>query len=209
MGYYNGGITYTYFFFLSEKMSEAEADYYWTPYIESVLYTEEQILEKTKQLAEQISARYNGKKLVVIGILKGSFMFMADLVRRLSIDHRIEFMALSSYGSKTTSNGSVRIIMDLRTDISDEHVLIVEDIVDSGYTLKFLQDLLKTRSPASLSTCVLLRKPSRQKVEVLNQEDFLGFDIPDEWVVGVYFSSTYSFYFFLYSFDFFLFIFLF
>lgn len=157
---------------------------YYDNAIERVLHSEEEIAKRTAELAAQISEKYQGKRLVIVGILKGAFMFMSDLVKRLSIDHRIEFMALSSYGSKTVSDGSVRIIMDIRTSIADEHVLIVEDIVDSGYTLQFLQNLLKTRSPASLSTCVLLSKPDRSKVQVLGDDDFLGFNIPDEWVVG-------------------------
>lgn len=157
---------------------------YYDNAIERVLHSEEAIANRTSELAAQISEKYKGKRLVIVGILKGAFMFMSDLVKRLSVDHRIEFMALSSYGSKTTSDGSVRIIMDIRTSIAGEHVLIVEDIVDSGYTLQFLQNLLKTRSPASLSTCVLLSKPDRTKVQVLGEDDFLGFNIPDEWVVG-------------------------
>merc|ERR1712137_153545 len=168
---------------LTPRTSCHMANYY-DGYIERVLYTEEEIQAKTRQLASQISDRYHGEKLVVIGILKGSFMFMSDLVKRLNVEHRVEFMAISSYGSKTVSNGSVRIIMDLRTDIEGAHVLIVEDIVDSGYTLEFLQNLLKARSPASLSTCVLLNKSSRSQVKVLGESDFLGFDIPDEWVAG-------------------------
>uniref|UniRef100_A0A7S4M488 Hypoxanthine phosphoribosyltransferase n=1 Tax=Vannella robusta TaxID=1487602 RepID=A0A7S4M488_9EUKA len=165
-------------------MADNEKGNYYDDAIESVLHSEEEISKRTAELAAQISEKYKGKRLVVVGILKGAFMFMSDLVKRLSIDHRIEFMALSSYGSKTVSDGSVRIIMDIRTSIANEHVLIVEDIVDSGHTLQFLQNLLKTRSPASLSTCVLLSKPSRTKVKVLGDDDFLGFNIPDEWVVG-------------------------
>ena len=156
---------------------------YYDGFIERVLYSEEEIAVKTAELADQISKKYEGKRLVVIGILKGSFMFMSDLVKRLNVEHRVDFMALSSYGNKTVSTGAVRIIMDLRTSILNEHVLIVEDIVDSGYTLQFLHNLLKTRSPASISTCVLLNKPDRTKVSVLSDDDFLGFNIPDEWVV--------------------------
>mmetsp|Transcript_9069 Transcript_9069/g.37412 ORF Transcript_9069/g.37412 Transcript_9069/m.37412 type:complete len:192 (-) Transcript_9069:92-667(-) len=154
--------------------------------IKSVLFTKEQIAEKVAELGKKVSQHYEGKgTVVVVGILKGSFIFMADLVRQITVPHQVGFMALSSYGSKTVSAGAVRIIMDLRTDIAGKHVLIVEDIIDSGYTLRFLLNLLKTRSPASISTCVFLRKLDRLKChDVIKDEDFVGFDIPDEWVVG-------------------------
>eukprot|EP01097_Dermamoeba_algensis_P010768 TRINITY_DN805_c0_g1_i1.p1 TRINITY_DN805_c0_g1~~TRINITY_DN805_c0_g1_i1.p1 ORF type:complete len:175 (-),score=35.47 TRINITY_DN805_c0_g1_i1:113-637(-) len=152
------------------------------PRIESVLFSEEKILARVSELAEQINRDYQGKKLVVVGILKGAFMFMSDLCKRLTVPHRIEFMALSSYGNKTTSTGAVRILMDLRSDVADEHVLIVEDIIDSGYTLDFLAHLMKTRSPLSLEYCVFLRKKECLKKDV--NVKYLGFDVPNYWVVG-------------------------
>jgi len=151
--------------------------------IERVLISETEIQSNVSKLADRISADYtdNGQ-LVVVGILKGSFIFMADLTRRLSVPHQVAFMALSSYGQTTTATGAVRIIMDLRVSIEDRHVLVIEDIVDSGYTLHYLLDVLRTRRPASLKTCVLLSKPERRKVDV--PIDYLGFEIPDVWVVG-------------------------
>jgi hypoxanthine phosphoribosyltransferase len=135
------------------------------------------------EFAERISSDYAGKdELVLVGVLKGAFILLADLSRRLTIPHRVEFIALSSYGKSSVSTGAVRLIMDLRGDIEDKHVLIVEDIVDTGHTLHYLVSLLKTRRPASLRTCALVRKSERAKVEV--NIDYLGFDIPDKWVVG-------------------------
>lgn len=153
------------------------------PDIERVLITETEIQSKVSKLAEQISEDYaaNGQ-LVVVGILKGAFIFLSDLTRRLSVPHRVDFMALSSYGQTATTTGAVRIIMDLRVNIEGRHVLVVEDIIDSGFTLHYLLDVLRTRNPASLRSCVLLSKPERRQIEVT--VDYLGFEIPDVWVVG-------------------------
>ena len=150
--------------------------------IERVLLTEEQIGERVAVLAAQISAHYAGKPLVLVGILKGSFIFLADLSRRLTIPHRIEFMAVSSYGDKGAVGGVVRTLLDLRGSVYQQHLLIVEDIVDTGLTLRYLIDLLRTREVASVQSCVLLSKPSCRQVEV--PVEFLGFEIPDVWVVG-------------------------
>jgi len=148
-----------------------------------VLITEDKIRRRVDAFAEQISEDYAGKgELVLIGVLKGAFILLADLVRKLTIPHRVEFIAVSSYGKSSVSTGAVRLIMDLRGDIEDKHVLIVEDIVDTGHTLHYLVSLLKTRRPASLRTCALVRKHDRAEVEV--DVDYLGFDIPDIWVVG-------------------------
>lgn len=148
-----------------------------------VLITEEEIRRRVADFAEQISRDYAGKgELVLVGVLKGAFILLADLSRQLTIPHRVEFMAISSYGDTSVSTGAVRLIMDLRGDIEGKHVLIVEDIVDTGYTLHYLVSLLKTRRPASLRTCALVRKSERAKVDV--DIDYLGFDIPDAWVVG-------------------------
>lgn len=148
-----------------------------------VLLSEEAITGRVDALARQISADYAGRgELVLVGVLKGAFIFLADLARRLTVPHRVDFIALSSYQNATQSTGIVRLIMDLRTSIEGKHVLIVEDIVDTGYTLEYLGRTLGARQPASLKVCVLLRKLDRHEVEV--SIDYLGFDIPDAWVVG-------------------------
>ncbi|MBN2045865.1 MAG: hypoxanthine phosphoribosyltransferase [Anaerolineales bacterium] len=148
---------------------------------ERILVTEEQIQERVKQLAARISEDYAGMgSIVLIGILKGSFMFTADLARHLTIPHYIDFMALSSYGHSAVS-GAVRILLDLRADIYKKHVLIIEDIVDSGNTIDYLYTVLKTRKPASIKTCVLTQKEGKA---VETHIDYLGFKIPDVWVVG-------------------------
>lgn len=151
--------------------------------IERVIVSEEEIQLRVIELAAQISADYadNGQ-LVVVGILKGAFIFLSDLTRRLTVPHRVDFMALSSYGQAATASGAVRIIMDLRVSVEARHVLVVEDIVDTGYTLQYLLNVLRTRDPASLRSCVLLSKPDRRQVDV--PVDYLGFEIPDVWVVG-------------------------
>lgn len=153
------------------------------PDIERVIVSEDKIQARVSELAAQISRDYAGNgQLIIIGILKGAFIFLADLTRRLTIPHRIDFMALSSYGQTATTTGAVRIIMDLRVDIESRHVLVIEDIIDSGYTLHYLLDVLRARQPASLKSCILLSKPERRKVNV--PMDYLGFEIPDVWVVG-------------------------
>jgi hypoxanthine phosphoribosyltransferase len=139
---------------------------------------------RVRELAAQIDADYaTTEQLVLVGVLKGSFIFLADLARRLTIPHRTEFIAVSSYGAgESTDPGAVRLIMDVRHDIGGQDVMIVEDIVDTGHTLAYLTKLLRARGPASLRTCTLLRKPDRAEVDV--PIDYLGFDIPDVWVVG-------------------------
>jgi len=137
---------------------------------------------RVSTLARQISQDYaDVDQLYMIGILKGAFIFLADLSRQLTIPHVVDFMALSSYGMKATQSGAVRIIMDLRESIEGKHVLIVEDILDSGNTLNYLINLLKDRQPASLRTCVFLHKTVRSSAAPI---DYLGFEIPDVWVVG-------------------------
>ena len=144
----------------------------------------EEIADRVGELAARIDADYAGMgELVLIGVLKGSFIFLADLVRRLTIPHRVEFIAISSYGDReSTEPGAVRLLMDVRHDIAGCHVLVVEDIIDTGYTLSYLLRLLGARGPASLRACTLLRKPDRMQVDV--PVAYLGFDIPDVWVVG-------------------------
>ncbi|MEX1207212.1 MAG: hypoxanthine phosphoribosyltransferase [Acidimicrobiia bacterium] len=140
--------------------------------------------ERVGELAAQISTDYEGKgDLVLLGVLKGSFIFLADLSRRLTIPHRIEFISVSSYGERESEEpGAVRLILDVRHDIASKNVLVVEDIVDTGHTLTYLLRLLEARRPESLKTCTLIRKPDRAEVDV--PIDYLGFDIPDVWVVG-------------------------
>jgi hypoxanthine phosphoribosyltransferase len=151
------------------------------PDLAAVLIPVEKIQTRVKELAEQISQDYQDvEQLYLIGVLKGAFIFLADLTRALEITHVVDFMALSSYG-KTTVSGAVRIVMDLREPIEGQHVMIVEDIVDSGQTLNYLHQVLKGRNPASLRTCVLLQKETH---DVEAPIDYLGFKIPDVWVVG-------------------------
>ncbi len=152
------------------------------PGIGRVLASEADIKVAIKRMAKQISNDYADQDVLLIGILKGAFIFLADLTRHLTIPHAVDFMSLSSYGATATTSGEVRIIMDLRTFIRGKHVIIVEDIVDTGYTLLYLQQLLAARQPATLKTCVLLSKPDRRRVPTTI--DYLGFEIPDHWVVG-------------------------
>lgn len=152
------------------------------PEIEKILVSQEEIAAKVQELGSRISADYKGSELLVIGILKGAAIFMSDLVRSIEGAVAFDFMAVSSYGASTESSGVVRIVKDLDQSIEGRHVLIVEDVVDTGLTLNYLVDNLRSRNPASLKLCSLLDKPSRRKVEV--KADYLGFEIPDEFVVG-------------------------
>lgn len=148
-----------------------------------VLITESAIKQRVDELAAQISLDYADKgELVLVGVLKGSFIFLADLSRRLSIPRHIEFIAVSSYEHGSIRSGAVRLVMDVRRSIEGKHVLVVEDIVDTGHTLHYLIDMLKSRGPASVRTCTLLHKEHRTEVDV--EIDYLGFNIGDEWVVG-------------------------
>jgi hypoxanthine phosphoribosyltransferase len=146
-----------------------------------VLVSTDQIKTRVKELANQITNDYAGvDEIYLIGILKGAFIFLADLSRELKIPHVVDFMAVSSYG-KTAKTGAVRLIMDLREPIDGQHAIIVEDIADSGKTLKYLYQVLQWHNPASLKTCVLLRK-NKDNLDV--PINYLGFDIPNAWVVG-------------------------
>ncbi len=147
------------------------------------LIPEAEVHARVVELARQIDADYaDADELVLIGVLRGAFIFLADLSRRLKTPHRVDFIAVASYGDSTVSSGAVRLIMDVRTDVTGRHVLIVEDIVDTGYTIAYLREMLLARHPASLRTCALLRKLERHEVDV--EVDYLGFDIRDVWVVG-------------------------
>lgn len=150
--------------------------------IQEVLFTEAELSERISELGEQITADYEGKSLIVVGILKGSNIFTSDLVRKINLPLKMDFMAVSSYGSATESTGVVKILKDLDRDIEGEHVLIVEDIVDSGLTLKYLKEILLTRNPASVRICTLLDKPARRKENI--KPDYLGYEVPDEFIVG-------------------------
>lgn len=148
----------------------------------SVLLTEEEVNDKIRQIGEQISKDYAGKKIHLVCVLKGGSFFMCELAKRITIPVSIDFMSVSSYGGETASSGIVRIIKDLDEPVTGKDVLIIEDIVDSGRTLNYLMDLLKDRKPASLNLCTLLDKPDRRVVEV--DVKYVGFSIPDVFVVG-------------------------
>ena len=150
--------------------------------IKEVLLSEEVIDSKVKELGKQISEDYKDKDLILVGILKGAVIFMSDLARKISIPVTLDFMAVTSYGKSSTSTGEVRIIKDLDFSVENKDILIVEDIIDSGYTLAYLTDNLRKRGARSVKVCTLLDKPERRKVDV--KVDYLGFDIPDEFVVG-------------------------
>lgn len=146
------------------------------------LFTAEQIQARIAEMGEQIKRDYAGKRLVLLCVLKGSFMFAADLCRAIDLPLRMEFLGVQSYGDGTTSSGVVQITLDLTTPVENEEVLIVEDIVDTGLTLDYLLHQLKTRNPASVKVCALLHKPARTKKKV--DVDYLGFTIDDVFVVG-------------------------
>ena len=151
--------------------------------VDRVLLDEETITTRVRELAAQISADYaDPDGLVLVGVLKGAFIFLADLTRHLTVPHFVDFIALSSYNRATTAAGAVRLIMDTRVNVTGRPVLIVEDILDTGYTLDYLLRTFLARGPSSLRTCVLLSKPERRQVQV--PVDYLGFEIPDVWVVG-------------------------
>ncbi|MBE3593326.1 MAG: hypoxanthine phosphoribosyltransferase [Thermoanaerobacter sp.] len=150
--------------------------------IQEILITEEQLKEKVKELGQIITKDYQGKDLVLLGVLKGAIMFMADLSRAIDLPLSIDFMAVSSYGSSTQSSGIVKIIKDHDINIEGKDVLIVEDIIDSGLTLSYLRKTLLERKPRSLKICTILDKPERRETDV--KVDYCGFKIPDKFVVG-------------------------
>ncbi len=151
--------------------------------IDHILVTEEQLRQKVAELGAAVSRDYAGKDLLLVSILKGAAVFMADLMRAVNIPCKIDFMVVSSYGgSNTSSTGLVKIIKDLDEDLTGRDVLIVEDILDTGVTLSHLVPMLKMRNPASVKICAILSKPSRRKADIY--PDYLGFEVPDEFVVG-------------------------
>ncbi|GAB4113072.1 MAG: hypoxanthine phosphoribosyltransferase [Candidatus Caldatribacteriota bacterium] len=150
--------------------------------VDEILIKEEEIKHKIQELGEQISKDYQGKDLVLIGVLRGAVIFMSDLARAISVPMIFDFIAISSYGASTESSGVVRILKDLDETIENKDVLVVEDIVDTGLTLDYLIRILKSRKPASLKVCTFLNKKGRRKVKV--KIDYSGFDIPNKFVVG-------------------------
>lgn len=147
-----------------------------------VLYSQETIETRVAELAAQISSDYaEVDRIFLVGVLKGAFIFLSDLARLISVPHTVDFIAVSSYGRAGAVSGAVRLLMDVREPIVDKHVIIVEDIVDTGQTLSYLDEMLRGRNPASLRRCVFLRKRREDQPVTI---DYLGFDIPDVWVVG-------------------------
>jgi len=147
-----------------------------------ILFTREEIQKRVEELGKQISKDYEGKNLLVVSLLKGSFIFSADLVREINIPVKIEFMATSSYGHSTESSGKVQVLYDIKGDLKGYDVLISDDIADTGITMKYVIEYLKSKNPDSIRSCVLLDKPSRRKVEL--DADYVGFTIPDKFIVG-------------------------
>src|SRR3712207_4081445 len=147
-----------------------------------VLLTSEEIQEKVREIGERITEDYRGEKLLLVGILRGAVVFLSDLMRHLELPCEIDFMDISSYGTGTQTSGVVRILKDLEEDITGRHVLIIEDIIDTGLTLSYLRRMLLQRGPASLEICAFLSKPSRRQVDL--SVKYLGFEVPDEFVVG-------------------------
>lgn len=150
--------------------------------VKCILISKDQIAEKVAEIGKRISADFEGKNPIIVGVLKGSFIFMADLVRHISCHCSVDFMCVSSYGSGTRTSGQIRIIKDLDTNIDGRHVIVIEDILDSGVTLSNLLRMLKDRNPASVSLCALLDKPARRKAHV--DIDYNGFEVPDEFIIG-------------------------
>ena len=152
------------------------------PDIKRVLISEQDIQKRVAELAAEIDRDYRDHdRVILIGILKGAFIFTADLSRSLNVPHSVDFMSISSYGDTAESDGAVRLILDLRKPIINQHVIVVEDIVDTGHTMHYLYNTLQGRGPASLKTCTLFRK-ERESLET--PLDYVGFDLPDVWVVG-------------------------
>jgi hypoxanthine phosphoribosyltransferase len=152
------------------------------PKIGETLVTEEELSRRVRELGAEISADYEGRDLLLIGVLKGAVPFLADLMRELTVECEVDFMAVSSYGSATDSSGVVRFLKDLDASIDGRHVLLVEDIIDSGLTLHYLLKNLRARSPASLEVCALLTKPERRRVDLPIR--YVGFEIPNRFAIG-------------------------
>lgn len=149
---------------------------------EKGLFSSEEISKRVEELGVELSKKYEGKELVVVSLLRGSFIFAADLVREINTKVEVDFITTASYGDEETSSGIVNIVHDLRTNIEGKDVLIVDDIIDSGFTLKKVKEHLEAKNPNSIKICVMLDKPSRRKVDL--RPDFVGFSIPDVFIVG-------------------------
>jgi hypoxanthine phosphoribosyltransferase len=147
-----------------------------------ILIDEERLQTRIRELGRELSSDYEGRELLLVGVLKGAVFFMADLMRSISVPCEIDFMAISSYGASTDSSGVVRILKDLDINIENRHVLVVEDIIDSGLTLSYLLRNLESREPATLEICALLTKPSRREIDV--PVKYVGFEIPNKFVIG-------------------------
>ena len=150
--------------------------------VEDILIDRDRLQERIRELGEDVSADYAGRDLLLVGVLKGAVFFMADLMRHLTVPCEVDFMAISSYGAATDSSGVVRILKDLDINIEGRHVLVVEDIIDSGLTLSYLMRNLESREPSSLEICALLTKPERREIEVPVR--WIGFEIPNKFVIG-------------------------
>lgn len=150
--------------------------------IKDVMISESEIKERVQKLAEQIEGDFNNEAIVLIIVLKGSFVFAADLIREMKGDIKVDFISVSSYGDETETTGKVRLLKDLDANITDQNVVLVEDIIDSGLTLHFLRDHLNTHKPKQIKICTLLDKPERRRVDL--PVDYVGFVIPDEFIVG-------------------------
>ncbi len=150
--------------------------------IGKILYTEEEILKRAREIGEQITNDFAGEKVVLLGTLKGAVLWMADVMKRINLDTEIDFISASSYGSGTTSSGVVKIKKDIELDIYNKNVIIIEDIVDTGTTLKFLKEYLADRNPKCVKICTLLDKPAGRKVEI--EADYIGFTVEDLFIVG-------------------------
>lgn len=150
--------------------------------IKEVLFTKEQISQRVKELGEQITRDYEGESVVLVCTLRGASVFFSDLIREIDLDIQIDFIATSSYGASTKSNGEVKLTKDLNTPIADRHVIIVEDIVDSGLTLNYVKRMLSARNPKSIKICSMLDKPSGRKIEL--EADYVGFEVPSVFIVG-------------------------
>lgn len=149
---------------------------------ESILLTKKQIADRVKELGAELSEDYKDKNPIMICILKGSLVFFADLIRQMDIPLEIEFLAISSYGNSTKSSGEVKVVKDTDKSLEDRHVILVEDIIDTGLTLSFLKNMLERRAPASIKICSLLDKPERRKSQI--DADYTGFEIPNSFVIG-------------------------
>ena len=159
-----------------------ETNFTMHPDCAEILIGPEELQKKVKELGKILTEEYRGKDLIVLGLLKGSFVFMSDLVRAMDLDLDVDFMVVSSYGASTQSSGNIKINLDLKADLTGKHVLIVEDILDTGRTLYNIRDIIRLRGPESVKICTLLDKPARRKTDI--KADFVGFTVEDKFIIG-------------------------